>query len=111
MADNSVQSIGRMESDLRSQEINQMFQNHDARDAASVNRAAAQPRAEKVEENAAEARKPAAQADILLKFRVDEKTNDITVFVIDRASKQVVRTIPPDEVTKLRAGDLIKLLA
>jgi len=52
-----------------------------------------------------------AHSNVFLKFRVDEKTNDLTVFVIDRASRQVLRTIPSDELTHMHSGDLLKLLA
>ncbi len=50
-------------------------------------------------------------ADVSLRYRVDEKTNELTVFVIDRASRQVLRTIPADELKQLKAGDLFQLLA
>jgi len=53
----------------------------------------------------------AAASDVFLKFRVDEKTRDVTVYVIDRATKRVVRSIPPEELNTLQAGDLLELLA
>lgn len=53
----------------------------------------------------------ANSSDVFLKFRVDEKTRDITVYVIDRATKRVVRSIPPEELNSLQAGDLLELLA
>jgi len=48
---------------------------------------------------------------VSIHFRVDEKTKDVTVFVVDRKSKKVLRTIPASELSKLSAGDLLKLTA
>ncbi len=50
-------------------------------------------------------------ADVVLRFNVDRDTREVTVYVMDRASRQVLRTIPPDELSNLKAGDLIELLA
>ncbi len=44
-------------------------------------------------------------------YRVDRETHEVTVYIMDRASRQIIRTIPPDELSKLKAGDLIELLA
>ena len=54
---------------------------------------------------------PITNSDTFLKFTVDKKTNDVTVYVVDRASHVVMRSIPPNEVNNLKAGDLLKLLA
>ena len=50
-------------------------------------------------------------SEISLQFRVDEETKDVTIFVIDRKSKKVIRSIPANELAKMRAGDLLKLTA
>jgi hypothetical protein len=50
-------------------------------------------------------------SNIALQFRVDDKTKDVTVFVVDRSSKRVLRSIPASELAKLKAGDLLKLTA
>ena len=50
-------------------------------------------------------------SDVSLHFKVDDKTNDVTVFVVDKASKKVLRSIPASELAKLGAGDLLKLTA
>lgn len=57
--------------------------------------------------------KPAASspATIDLRFRVDQKTQDITVFLLNRATHEVIRTIPPGEQAKLTPGDLVNLFA
>lgn len=129
MAENliqSIQSMDRMDVEARSSAVFQLFRSQEAADTANTSQTAqtsstarANPatsvyRAEKVEK--AE-EKPAAllpvtttTSDVYLKFNVDE-ANNITVYVIDRASKRVLRSIPPNDVNKLKAGDLLKLLA
>ena len=121
MSDNSTQSIGRIEGDARSIQMYQMFQSREATEAAAVSETASptrvesQAKAEKPEEKstatAAAPLLPVTQSDVMLKFRVDDKSKQITVFVVDKTSRRVLRTIPPDEVNKLKAGDLLKLLA
>lgn len=49
--------------------------------------------------------------NVHLKFKVDPKTNEVTVMMVDNASKRVVRTIPPDELRQMREGDLVQLMA
>jgi uncharacterized FlaG/YvyC family protein len=50
-------------------------------------------------------------ADFTLEFQVDESSKDVTVYILDRASKEVVRTIPPEELNNLNPGDLLQLFA
>jgi uncharacterized FlaG/YvyC family protein len=50
-------------------------------------------------------------SDVFLRFRVDGESHHITVFVIDRESRRVVRSIPPEELNKMQAGDLLELMA
>ena len=50
-------------------------------------------------------------ADIRLKYMLDAKTNEVTVYVLDRESEEVIRTIPPGELAKLCAGELLELFA
>ena len=52
-----------------------------------------------------------AMGDVVLKFKVDDQTKDLTVFVVDKESKKVIRTIPAEELRKLDAGDLVEILA
>lgn len=47
--------------------------------------------------------------DVSLKFRIDAKTNDVTILVLDRANQKVVRTIPPEELNKLDPGELLEM--
>lgn len=58
-----------------------------------------------------EGKNKASAAEFSLKFMVDEKTSDVTILILDRASHKVVRTIPPEEMTKLDPGDLLQLFA
>lgn len=51
------------------------------------------------------------ESHLALRFLVDEKTNELTVYVIDRQSKRVLRSIPAADLSKLKAGDLLKLTA
>lgn len=59
--------------------------------------------------------KPAARGSspnsIRLHFKIDPKTNDVTVFMVDTVSRRVIRTIPPEELQKLNEGDLVEMLA
>lgn len=54
---------------------------------------------------------PTPFSQIALRFRVDPKSGQITVLVLDKTSRKVLRTIPPEEVEKLSAGDLLELFA
>jgi uncharacterized FlaG/YvyC family protein len=47
-------------------------------------------------------------ADVGLHFKVDPKTNDVIVFMVDRESKRVIRTIPPEELNTLAEGSLFE---
>jgi hypothetical protein len=50
-------------------------------------------------------------SNVSIHFRVDDETNELTVFVVDQKSKRVLRSIPASELHKLQAGDLLKLTA
>jgi hypothetical protein len=54
---------------------------------------------------------PEVLRNVRLKFKVDPQTNDITVLMIDVASRRVIRAIPPEELQKLDEGELVELLA
>ena len=51
------------------------------------------------------------QMNVQLKFKVDTETNDVTILILDRASHRVIRTIPSEEMSKLKAGELVELFA
>ena len=50
-------------------------------------------------------------SNVSIYFRIDDETNDVTVIVVDRQSKRVLRTIPACELQKMQAGELLKLTA
>ena len=50
-------------------------------------------------------------SNISVHFRVNDDTNELTVFVVDRENKKVLRTIPSSEFSKLNAGDILELTA
>jgi len=49
--------------------------------------------------------------NISIHFRVDEDTNNVTIFLVDRKSRKVLRSIPAAELQKMQIGDLLKLTA
>jgi uncharacterized FlaG/YvyC family protein len=133
MAENVVQAISKVDSEglSRSESIYQLFRNYEFADpntsAANSNNGAAasgatngtagavkqaqQYRAEKVEEKPVQTKLPVTGSDVFLKFSVNEETNAGTVYIVDRASRKILRSIPPDEVNRMKPGDLLKLLA
>jgi hypothetical protein len=54
---------------------------------------------------------PAESASVAVKFIEDPETKAVTVFVIDRASNKVVRTIPQNEMNNMRPGSLLEITA
>jgi uncharacterized FlaG/YvyC family protein len=50
-------------------------------------------------------------SNVSVHFRVNDETNELTMFIVDRANKQVLRTIPASEFYKMPAGELLKLAA
>lgn len=105
MSDYSVSPVTKYESNLNVSNMN-------ANVTARVNQAASLPASETVERPKTPERAPVGRSsDVYLRFQVDEQTRDVTVFVVDRSSRSVLRTIPPDELNKLRAGDLLELFA
>jgi hypothetical protein len=68
-----------------------------------------QPKAEKTEEKPLI---PVNNGDnVAIHFKVDSKTHNITVYVVDRETRRVLRSIPPEELNKLQTGDLLELTA
>jgi uncharacterized FlaG/YvyC family protein len=50
-------------------------------------------------------------SNVSIHFEVDDETNQLTIFVVDKQSKRVLRSIPTSELSKLQAGELLKLTA
>jgi FlaG protein len=63
------------------------------------------------DENAPEKKSQGQMSDVSLRFKIDDQTHDLTILILDRASRKVVRTIPPDEIQNLKPGDLLELFA
>jgi uncharacterized FlaG/YvyC family protein len=56
--------------------------------------------------------KPALNAgDVSLEFKIDSESQDVTILILDRTSRKVVRTIPPEEMSNLDPGELVQLFA
>ncbi len=49
--------------------------------------------------------------DVTLRFEIDSQTHDVTILILDKASRQVVRTIPPEEMARMNPGELLQLFA
>ena len=67
------------------------------------------------QERAAATKQPAAMisngSNITMRFRVDEKTGSTTIYLVDRTTKRVLRSIPSGEMSKLSAGEIVRLSA
>lgn len=48
-------------------------------------------------------------SEVRLHFKVDPVTHEVTVLVLDRTTRKVIRTIPPEELAKLQQGELLEL--
>jgi uncharacterized FlaG/YvyC family protein len=74
--------------------------------------AEAAPQAKQADQKTSDtASAPVLNGDVRLKFIVDSKTNDVTVLVLDKTSRQIIRTIPTDELKNLTHGDLVTIFA
>ena len=50
-------------------------------------------------------------SNVSVHFRVNDDTHELTVFVVDRGNKKILRTIPASEFSKLNAGDIVRWTA
>lgn len=50
-------------------------------------------------------------SNVSIHFEVNDETKQLTIFVVDKKSKRVIRSIPASELSKLQAGELLKLTA
>jgi uncharacterized FlaG/YvyC family protein len=73
----------------------------------------AKPVENKVEEKKPEPPKHPAllSGDVSLRFLVDDDTHAITILVVDRESKKVIRSIPPEEMGSFQGGNLFDYFA
>lgn len=49
--------------------------------------------------------------NIRLQFKINPKTNDVTVLMVDVNAHKVVRSIPAEDLQRLDQGELVQLLA
>ena len=78
-------------------------------------RAVESSRKEAVKEAAAQQQVQKAQVPLIsretnLKFQVDDKTHQVTIMIMDRATNKVITTIPPDKLKDVPPGDLLQYL-
>jgi len=52
---------------------------------------------------------PGKGSEIMLRFQVDPQTRQVTIFVLDKTHRNVIRTIPPEEMARLKIGEIIDL--
>jgi hypothetical protein len=83
---------------------------HEAQAAAPADSAERSPEAAHAPTPAA-VPPPEPMRNLKPQFRVDPETSDITVLMVDSKSGRVMRTIPADELRKLKEGELVQLLA
>jgi len=53
---------------------------------------------------------PLISRDTNLKFQVDDKTHQVTIMIMDRATNKVITTIPPDKIKDVPPGDLLQYM-
>ena len=117
MSDNMISSMGKVELDrvlAQAPAQQEPVAQPAARQQAVDKVAAASAQAEsKVQDRSSAEQKGAKAAnsmtDVSLKFRVDAKTNEVSILILDRASRKVLRTIPPDEMNRMNPGELLEL--
>ncbi|MEW5701234.1 MAG: flagellar protein FlaG [Candidatus Zixiibacteriota bacterium] len=60
------------------------------------------PSAAEVESTVAAANDVLEQANVGLRYRIDERTEDLVVSVVDRDTGEVLRQVPPDQILRMR---------
>ena len=80
-------------------------------DTAASHESAVTPTDRSAKQTEATSSQSGSGSDVSIHFRLDDKTNELTVFVVDRQTKRVLRSIPASELHKLQAGELLKLTA
>jgi uncharacterized FlaG/YvyC family protein len=111
MPDNSVQGVNRADF---SDPSRVQTQNTKAESLARLSENAGMMRSSSKDKSAAsQEAKPQAivnnLSDVRLKFQVDPETQHVTVLVVDKASKKIIRTIPAEDIQKMNKGDLFEL--
>lgn len=47
--------------------------------------------------------------DTTIRFEVDAETHDVTLLIMDRETREVIRSIPPEEMRLMDPGELLEL--
>jgi hypothetical protein len=75
----------------------------------SLNRTEQKPRPAVKQQEAKAAYSSASSANnTRLQFRVDDKTNDVTIMIMDKETDKVIRTIPPEAIKDIPTGQLME---
>jgi uncharacterized FlaG/YvyC family protein len=119
MSDNFLPSMSRIELDLSaSAQVSQPQSTQGPQAGANNTRGteeAAAPRSESGQRandpkvDVKEGKQPNPFNDISLQFKVDPKTEKVTILILDRASDKVVRSIPPEDIDKMSPGEIMQL--
>jgi hypothetical protein len=104
MSNHQISSIGMGELDLASRLSQAEYSQADSRAAVQNEAAPARPEAPPPAKAS-----PKALPNVSLHFKIDASTNEVTVLILDKGTREVIRTIPPDELSKLRQGELLEL--
>lgn len=54
---------------------------------------------------------PLQDRQTALRFRVDAKTNEVTMLIVDKSSDKVISTIPPEAIKDLPSGEIFQYSA
>jgi len=54
-------------------------------------------------------RQQAAIPEISLRFRVDAETQEVTLLILDKNTRELIRSIPPEEMKNIGPGELLEL--
>ncbi len=112
MSDSPVNAVGRVDLDATTAALHMVGGSDVAAaslKAAGKTRADDQPAVEQQPDNSGGEGSPLSLDTVRLRFNVDEKTREVTVLIFDRASNELIRTIPPSELKNFREGSLFQL--
>lgn len=102
MSDNSINPI----SNISLTAVSGMLPKAQVKTPAPVEESSDQDKSSTQNENVTE-----SASNVSVNFRINNETNELTVFVVDRSSHRVLRSIPISEFYKMPAGELLKMAA
>ena len=109
MSDNLLQSVDRAGFDLQNRVSRSGFASAEQVESSKAKKTDQQQPVQSGKSGESQGLSIGSLSNISLQFKIDSKTNVITVLILDKASRKVIRTIPPDELADLRQGDLVEL--